>query len=53
MGRFSIFGNEVSIHAPVRERLNISRKGTRIVTVSIHAPVRERHFYVRLFRHIL
>ena len=38
----------VSIHAPVRERLDVVKQSTAWYAVSIHAPVRERHINTKV-----
>ena len=43
-----IDNDKVSIHAPVRERLNHPAE-LEVDVVSIHAPVRERHWSVGIF----
>ena len=42
MGKF-MWRTGISIHAPLRERLKVSKGETNTVLISIHAPLRERH----------
>ena len=40
---------DISIHAPSRERLKVSKGETNTVLISIHAPSRERPDYFGLY----